>query len=316
MVDELGPSLQQLADEGKPLKPSVLYALSDLPRQHLPDLQEVWDVLSSERKQDVVRTMVELSESMIDVDFSLLHRSWLQDEDADVRRLAVEGLWETEDLWLVGSLMRLVGTDPAPAVRAAAATSLGRFVLRGEIGLLDAAVAGRVEQALLAAYFAPEEPLGVRRRALEALAYSGEAGIGDLIETAYYEGEEDLRLSALFAMGRSADRRWRSIVIDELDSVSPAMRYEAAVACGELELRDAVMPLARLVEDTDREVCTVAIEALGKIGGAEALEVLEACSLIEDEALLVAAKEALEQASWSGGEGLEILDDWSLADRW
>jgi HEAT repeat protein len=305
-----------LAIESEPLRPSVLYALSNLARQHLPALQGVWDALSTERKQDVVRAMVELGEAMIDVDYTLLFRNWLQDDDADVRRLAVEGLWETEDLWLVGPLLHLLQVDPVPAVRAAAAISLGRFVLKGEVGHLDAAIAARIEQALLAAYFTPDEPLDVRRRALEALAYSGEAGIGDLIETAYYEGDEDLRLSAIFAMGRSADRRWRSIVIDELESISPAVRYEAALACGELELPEAVSPLARLAEDSDSEVCIVAVEALGKIGGAEALQVLQACCLSEDEALLAAAEEAVEQASWRADEEFEVLDDWTLADPW
>jgi HEAT repeat protein len=314
VTSDLDRSLQHLADESAPLKPSTLFALSSLRSRQVSAVQAVWENLSSHRKRDVLQTVIEWTESMIDVDFSVLLHQSLQDSDAEVRRLALEGLWENEESWLVGSLLRLLKEDPEAAVRAAAASSLGRFVLLGEVGSLNAAVATRAEEALLEAYFAQHEPVEVKRRALEALAYSGETGVADLIEDAYYEGDEDLRLSAIFAMGRSADRRWRSVVIDELGSMSPAARYEAAVACGELELRDAVAPLSGLVDDPDREVCSAAIEALGKIGGTQALQALEACFLTGDEVLLAEAEEALERASWSGDEDLEILDDWSLAE--
>jgi len=306
--------LRCLADESKPLKMATLYILSDMDREHLPELEAIWDGLSVKRKRAVLRALVELTEATVEVDFTTLFRFCLDDEDAEVRLLAIEGLWEDEDTWLVGPLVRLLRNDPQPAVRAAAAASLGRFVLLGELGEISASIGALAEQALLEAYFTPEEVLEVRRRALESVAYSGEAGVTDLIEEAYYEGDERMRVSALFAMGRSADRRWRSILIHELRSPSPAMRYEAAVACGELELREAVRELSRLIDDGDTEVRDAAIEALGKIGGAEALRILESCCLSEDEAVQAAAEEALAQASWLGGVEFELLDDWSLAE--
>jgi HEAT repeat protein len=255
----------------------------------------------------MLRALVELTETAIEVDFTALFRGCLNDEDADVRLLAIEGLWESEDVWLVGELVRFLKGDPHPGVRAAAAASLGRFVLLGELGDIEAAVAARAEQALLEAYFTSEEPLEVRRRALEAVAYSCEVGVGDLIEEAYYQGEEEMRLGALFAMGRSADRRWRSIVIEELESPSPAVRYEAALACGELELRDAVALLSHLISDADSEVWNAAVDALGKIGGAEARQILQSCCRSENEALQAAAEEALEQALWLSDGELDVL---------
>ena len=307
-------SLQNLADEGLPLNLSTLYSLSDLDRGQMAAVRGVWHGLSSERKQSVLSGLVDLAESVVEVDFSAFFREQLDDEGAEVRRLAIEGLWEVEKPWLLSQLVRLLSDDPMSDVRAAAAASLGRFVLLGELGQLDAALSTRAEQALLEAYFAADELLVVRRRVLESLAYSSESGVGDLIETAYMEGEDDLRLSALFAMGRSADRRWRLMLVDELENPAPAMRYEAAVACGELELRDAVEPLSRLVYDFDLEVGSAAVEALGKIGGPEAQRVLRSCCSSEDEALVEAAEEALELASWADSEDLEILDDWSLTE--
>jgi len=306
--------LRHLADEGRPLRPSVLYALSGLGSAELAEVQEAWQRVSTDRAQAVLRALVELTEVMVDADFVVLFRWWLGDKDAEVRLLAIEGLREDEDAALVGPLVRILRDDDQPVVRAAAAASLGRFVLLGELGEINAAVGARAEQALLEAYFSRRETLEVRRRALEAVAYSSEAGVSDLIAEAYHAGEEELCVSALFAMGRSADRRWRSILIGELDSPSPARRYEAAQACGELELRDAVPVLSRLIDDEDTAVRGVAIEALGKIGGAGARRVLGECLLCGDEALQAAVEEALLQASWFGDDELEILDDWSLAE--
>ncbi len=308
--------LLSLVDEGRPLRPSMLYALSGLGPDQLAEVQTAWKRASTDRTRAVLRALVELTEIMIDADFTALFRWWLGDEDAEVRLLAIEGLWEDEDVGLVGSLLRLLKDDDQPAVRAAAAASLGRFVLLGELGQINAAVGARAEQALLEAYFTFEEALEVRRRALEAVAYSSEAGVSDLIDDAYHEGEEEMCLSALLAMGRSADRRWRPLLIQELDNPSPAMRYEAAQACGELELRDAVPALARLIDVEDVEVRDMAIEALGKIGGAGARRILGECWVRGDDVLQAVVEEALLQASWLGDEELEVLDDWSLAEPW
>ncbi|MBC8447473.1 MAG: HEAT repeat domain-containing protein [Chloroflexi bacterium] len=316
MTEELGRVLLSLVDEGRPLRPSMLYALSGLGPDQLAEVQTAWKRASTDRTRAVLRALVELTEIMIDADFTALFRWWLGDEDAEVRLLAIEGLWEDEDVGLVGSLLRLLKDDDQPAVRAAAAASLGRFVLLGELGQINAAVGARAEQALLEAYFTFEEALEVRRRALEAVAYSSEAGVSDLIDDAYHEGEEEMCLSALLAMGRSADRRWRPLLIQELDNPSPAMRYEAAQACGELELRDAVPALARLIDVEDVEVRDMAIEALGKIGGAGARRILGECWVRGDDVLQAVVEEALLQASWLGDEELEVLDDWSLAEPW
>ena len=45
-----------------------------------------------------------------------------------------------------------------------------------------------------------------------------------------------MRQSALFAMGRTADSRWAKVVLSELESHEPAMRFEAAQAAGEMGL--------------------------------------------------------------------------------
>jgi HEAT repeat protein len=210
--------------------------------------------------------------------------------------------------------------DPSQPVRAAAAAALGPFILAGELEEIDAAQAMRAEEALLAILHSETEPLEVQCRALESLAFSGEAGMRQLIEDAYYSPYEEMQLSALVAMGRSADTRWRETARTELENPSSAIRAEAARACGELEASAALNDLFGLLADEEKAVRLAAIFALGRIGGKEAIEALEAMALSEDTDEEEAAQVALEEATFFGDEDAIPLfdeqdDDWDEDDE-
>jgi HEAT repeat protein len=102
-------------------------------------------------------------------------------------------------------------------------------------------------------------------------------------------------------MGRSCDKQWEPVVLDELDSDIPELRFEAARTAGELELISAVPALGEMLEDEDRELVEMAVWALGEIASDEAQnlleEVMERADMNGDEALMEAAEEALESAS-------------------
>ena len=210
------------------------------------------------------------------------------------------------------------------------------YVLAGELEELSPALAMRVEEALLSVVHNRTEMLDVRRHALESLSYSSETGVRHLIEDAYYSPYEEMRLSALIAMGRSADVRWRKLAQIELGNPDADMRAEAARACGELETQQALADLILLLEDDETQVRLAAISALGRIGGREATdalrfvaaggeaelgeEYLETKQL--DEALFeqsgvtfsaeeaAAAELALEEMSfYSGGDDIPLLDE-------
>ncbi len=106
-------------------------------------------------------------------------------------------------------------------------------------------------------------------------------------------------------MGRSADTRWAQQVRQELFSPNPELRYEAARACGELQLIEAVSELAELAEDADPEVQEAALWALGQIGGDQARKILEHYCTVEDEATQAAAEAALDELEFLYGD----LDD-------
>ena len=314
-MSEFEELLKRIRDSQTSLSISSLYGLSDLTRAEAQLFQEVWSLIDARRRRWIIQSLVDIAEASFEVDFNPIFRLCLKDEDELVRSRAIEGLWEDEDLTLAGLLVHFLRDDPAESVRVAAATSLGRFVLLGELEKIEAAPAMMVEDALLGAIYDPHEALEVRRRAVESIAYSGQAQVRDIIEMAYCDDEEKMRISAVFAMGRSADPIWHEMVIAELDNPNPEMRYEAARACGELEASAALSALIGLIEaDPDPEVQEIAIWALGHIGGKEARRVLEACCESKDEALRQAAEEALNELDFLGGH-LDLLlfesDDWS-----
>jgi HEAT repeat protein len=251
--------------------------------------------------------LVEIAEADFEMDFGAIFRLGLEDEDAAVRTSSIEGLWEDEDVRLVPLLAVRLREDEAPPARAAAATSLGRFVLLGELERIRPDPHRLAYETLLTTCQDAGECLEVRRRALESLAYSGEEVVAELIREAYAATEEKARVSAVFAMGRSADKRWSGPVRQELSSPNPELRYEAARACGELRLSETVAELSELAEDVDREVQEAALWSLGQIGGEKAKEILERFLRSQDEATQAAAEAALEELEFLHGD-LDFFD--------
>jgi hypothetical protein len=298
---EFSQTLEYLLTDEAPFKPSILYNLSRLERDETERLMAVWSSIPVARRQALVHELVELAETNFEVDFEPIFRWGLRDADPEVRAASVEGLWEHEDLVLMNELLHLVKNDLSDRVRAAAATSLGRFILLGELGKLPSQRSQPVFEALYDIVVQDDQALSVRRRALESIAYVGKDEVTALIHAAYEHPEEKMRISAVFGMGRSADSRWINTVMGELFSVSPEMRYEAARACGELEARVAVSRLAELIDDPDREVQEAALWALGQVGGDDARRLLELCCQEGDEATRNAAEAALAELEFLYG---------------
>lgn len=312
------PTLEALLEilPARTVSRADLYGFSDLSRTEAERAWTVWTGLPVAVRRRVARLLVEIAEDDFEVDFGEIFRLALGDEDAQVRQSAVEGLWEDEDVRLVPLLAARLREDPAGEVRAAAAAALGRFLLAGELGRIRLRPHQQAFDALLAACTAEGESVEVRRRALESLAYSGEEAVAALIGSAYDHPDEQMRVSAVFAMGRSADSRWAAQVMQELHSPNPEMRYEAARACGELELEEAVPALVELVEDVDAEVQEAALWALGQIGGDEARRVLGAYARSDNEALQRAARGALRELEFLHGDlGAFLLLDFLEGDE-
>lgn len=315
MSDRLVAFLEILADESRPVRSMNLAELSDLTRSQVVTFRAAWAGLSAARRLELISHMVEQAEANIHLNFHAILRTCLQDADARVRQLAIEGLWEDEKINLVQPLVDMLNGDPAVEVRAAAAMSLGRYVLLGVLGEIAEAPAQLAEAALQTAWDRHEEPIEVRRRALESLAFSTNPALRRMIQDAYYHEDDLMRQSAIFAMGRSADARWARYILAELDSQQPAMRFESAVAAGEIGLREAIQPLIRRLDDPDSGVREAAATALGKIGGPAARRALEALLGSSDEALVAAAEDALDELAFNSQDLPNLMMDYSAHDR-
>jgi HEAT repeat protein len=296
-------ALIHISKPSEKLRVRCLYALSGMTQAQLELFRDLWPEIKAERRRLVIRRLVELTEESFEVNFDPVFLLAMGDADDEVRAAAIDGLWENEDRRLIDPLIYLLKSDNAAAVRAAAATALGRFVLLGELEKLDSHTSVQVEDALRATIKDAGEPVDVRRRAVESIAYSSKPHARRIIREAYYSEDDKMRGSALFAMGRSADPYWRHLLIPELESDRPENRFEAARACGELELARAVPRLGDMaVNDADPEVQQAAVWALGNIGGKEARRILESCCEGDDEALSEAAADALDEMGLLGAD--------------
>ena len=302
--------LERLITSPEPVLGRDLYVFSDLSRQDLELVRQGWSAIPVDRRRTVITNLVDLAESDLDWHLGRVFRIALQDSDPTVRRLAIEGLGEDTESDLLGPLIDLLRNDDHVEVRAAAAAALGNFVRAGELDERDSALAMRAEQVLLETLREPDEPITVQSRALESIAYSGEAGMRQLIEDAYYSPHEMVRVSALVAMGRSADVHWRTYARAELQSPSPAMRAEAARTCGELEARSALNDLLELLVDDSQPVRLAAIFALGRVGGKAAREALRAISSEGEPIEAEAADEALDELLLAAeNESITLYDE-------
>lgn len=312
----LDEALQQLRTAtGEVIGATIVYGLSALTEEQAHELWLVWQGLDVDVRRRVILALTEAAETNFELDFSAAGRMALADQAASVRELAIDLLWEDESADLLNALLTLVVNDRSVEVRASAASALGRFALMGELGNLNAADFARVQDTLVDLLYDSQEDLDVRRRALEALANSTHETVDDAIIEAYQSDDPRMRVSAVFAMGRTADPQWTPQVIAELESDEAEMRFEAARAAGELELEDAVPMLAQLAFEADVETRDAAIWSLGEIGGKEALRVLNVLAddarQDEDEDLLNALEDAIASASLGGNSAFYLmqLDD-------
>ena len=289
--------LQSLGELGKPLAHAELKTLSNLGPEMLKAFWVLWQQFPAERRLEIVRELDALTEDNVDLEFRPVFRACLSDADPNVRVAAIKGLWEDESDRAMVRLMILLDDEAGP-VRAAAAVSLARFAHRAELGELPAAAGQQLHAALLRVAVDPEQPLDVRRRTIEGLGYfAGSKEAQAEIGRAYAHSEVTMRESAVLAMGRSMRPTWVPYIERELKSPSPALRYEAARAVGELgeDGRPLLAALLPLLDDDDIEISQSAIWAMGQVGGPGAKRVLERLATSKDDARRQAANDALEE---------------------
>ncbi len=291
----LATCLAELEDEDAPLSYSNLIELSDLVSAEMPQFIVAWNQVSSERRVQVVERLVELAEENARLDFTSILKIALADDDHQVQEKAIAGMWEGEDRAVIPLLLNILDSDAPSHVRASAAGALGRFASLAQEDKLLPKDAQLVQDSLMRSLQDDNDALEVRRRALEAVSHFDTPRIHDYIRWAYGSGEERLKTSSIYAMGKTQETAWLPAIISELRNGNPSLRYEAACACGELGEEDVVHHLIPLLEDDDTQVQMAAVSAMANIGGPLAKRALRHCLRNCDDAIKEAVQEALEE---------------------
>ena len=291
---------EELVQGDEALHHSRLAGLSGLDSTEMEHLRHWWPTIPTDRRQEMMSRLVIMAEDDVDLDFDAVFRHSLEDEDQVVRERALSGLWECDDRTLIGSLITLLKEDPVERVRASAALSLGTFSTLAALGKLLPKDGEWIQELLIGVVEDDAESTEVRRRALESTAVFNTGKVPQLIQDAYHSDDETMCLSAVYAMGLTCDATWLSTIFSELNSKDPAMRYEAANACGELGEEEAVPYLITLLQDEDLQVQLASIRALGALGGRPATKALQRCLQDDEEAIQEAAEAALEQMEAEG----------------
>jgi HEAT repeat protein len=207
----------------------------------------------------------------------------------------------------MGRLLTILRNDPDESVREAAAIALGRFTSNAQCNKLGIPTEGsRLRDTLLASARDSSEDEEVVRRVVESLGYYHQDKEVQQLIALQYKKRDEFSESAVLAMGRTMDPEWTPIIMHELNSERPEMRYEAAHSAGEMVLKDAVPRLVDLIDDSDTEVRLMAIWALGQIGGAPASRALTENLQSKDPAIREAAQEALQEISFAA-DPLNVL---------
>jgi HEAT repeat protein len=253
----------------------VYYGLSDASNDQVTQFKTYWDTLQASYRRQVIAALAEVSETDFEFDFRELGLLALKDADTGVREAAIKMLWIDESSEFAQQLMHMGQHDDSSTVRAAACSELGRFILLGEYEEIPESLTNQIQEIIIGIWTDTTEVVEVRRRALEAISNSGHQIVKAAIEEAYSSDEHTLKVSAVFAMGRSLDPRWKSIILTELNSSDSELRFEAARAAGELEIKQSVSQLGHLALTDDREIQEVAIWSLGEISGTQASRILD-----------------------------------------
>jgi HEAT repeat protein len=272
-----------------------------------------------------LESLLESEEPLID--HTPIFVQYLDDEDPQVRATAVRGLWNYPDPEFIDPLMDLASNDQSEFVRAQAISVLGMYVHEGVLAdyefdfgpmgeLMDEsdlpeADFDRVKEYLLAVWADEDRSLDERRFAVEGLSFLG-AEVAHLIEELYHRPEREMKISALFAMGRSGLVRWREILAQELHNEDPEFQFEAVRAVGAIGMDELGEDVLQLTYSEDRDIMLQAVEALGQTGWEGGFDRLDELANDPDPEVAEVADDALGE--WFLIRDLDASDD--LDEDW
>jgi len=320
--------IDALLDASVPFPAKYLSRMSGIEGLELEQLEETWPQIAPLRRQRLLEDMESLTDGSFLVVFDQVFKLGLDDENPQVKLTAIRGLWDCEDSSVALKLIEILKNDPNPEVCAQAANGFGKFIYLGELEEIDPTISNRMTQDLIELLSTDESEI-VRRRALESLGFSSDPKVSELIDEAHNKQREDWTISALIAMGRSANTQWVPHIIENLSHDEPLVRIEAAQSAGLLGGQDSVPHLLQMIDDPEEDVRLAAIWALSEVGGLDARAALEGLlKKSQDENEIEFLEDALENIDFNelnidfemfeiAGDDPEVVsddDDWDEED--
>lgn len=288
------------------LNNATLKTLNELDEPKLAKFMGVWEGLPADRRAYVADKLASFMEDEFELNYDPIFANILRDPDPRVRLSALEGLQFYSDEALIDPLTDMLRRDPSEEVRASAAESLGVFMLAGALGKLTQRRNDKVYAALMGVLLTEPETSPVYANALVSVAGVTNEEVDYRIRAAYKSEDENVRVSAVSAMGVSANEAYEDFVRKELASPNEDMRSEAATAAGLLEIVDAVPALGKLIDDPLPFVAISAIDALAMIGNPQARMFLERAAESDDDEIADAAADALEEMDFLAASGIDF----------
>lgn len=272
-----------------------LHCLDDLRADEQAELAAFWSLVPQARRLRVAVACRELAQDNPAFRGGALFRFLAADADPQVRTAAMDGLGLDPDLASLEALLAQAEVETDDWVRLAAAETLGRFLLTGELkswpeGMQTAAAARLID-------WSAEDAPDLVAVALANLGYSGlEEVHGTLVINLLSEWEVR-REAALAGIANSTDRGWEPVVLGiwhkdpDLDVRAAALR-----AAGRLGLQGFLDICLNVVEfEEEPKLRLGAIAALGDLGGAVAWRALAYAGETTDEEQRLAVEMALER---------------------
>ena len=300
--------LDSLVENRKEFPKTYLREFSDIGPLELRTFLDVWPQVVLSRKLSLLEELTVLADSDTLVSLDDFACALLTDPDPQVRIRAIRLLHEYEDPKIVPSYLDMLKNDTDTDVRVAAASALNLFVDLGELEEIPENIYHQIEDALLIS-ITGEDNIRVRRAALESIGYSSRPEVATLVESSFRREDPNWKISALIAMGRSADERWDEDVTRSLVSENDGVRKAAVQAAGELSLKSTQPLLLKMLgEEEDDEIVSAIIWSLSQIGGEDVRTYLESLldQLEEDDEQIAFLEEALDNLAFT--EDLERFD--------
>jgi HEAT repeat protein len=251
-----------------------------------------------------------------------------KDPNPEIRIKAIECLWEYPSKDCISLLFDILESETNPGVRAKLVSGLGRYIFELEddelfrddemfekMALEEDVIPRddliRVKQYLTNTFRDETKSLDERRFALEGLGFSSDDAVQGMVEEAYASEEKMMRISAIFAMGRSGLTRWEKTLVAEVGNPDRDIQMEAIRACGNSAIEKAGKKILQLTHSGDREILLASAWALGQTGWKEGFERLDKLSSSKDKEIRETAEAALEEWFVANGdsEGSNDFDE-------